>query len=131
MWPWEALLWSATVYNDETFSESVTAYANSYDKPATRSLRVRLQLMYRHGPAFDVATGGSKSSSSPEASLEHDDMIIPPTPFLPRGLRPAHLPSPTQDWSGLLGPSPTPAQSKCMNGKPALECSEPEEKRAA
>ena len=91
MWPWEVLLWSSTVYNDETFGESTLACTHPHDVPTSSSQRAQLDMLFGdHGQALSVASGGTESSSIPETS-EEQDIFIPPTPSLPRGLRPAHL----------------------------------------
>jgi hypothetical protein len=91
VWPWQAVLWGNTIYGDgEEFGESVTAYF--------------------HRPDINAEDGNA--IAEPFAG---DDPIIPPTPFLPGGLRPVQLERP-QHHSGLLGESPAPIKFKHFSG---------------
>ncbi|EUC48121.1 hypothetical protein COCMIDRAFT_57578, partial [Bipolaris oryzae ATCC 44560] len=91
VWPWEALLWRGTIYNDEALDDSVAAHSGSYGVQVSRQ----------------VGTKKSDCSEHEQAS-KRPDMIIPPTNFLPGGLRQKHLSPPITHPSGLLGESPTP-----------------------
>lgn len=58
-------------------------------------------------------------TASPLSTPAGQPFIIPPTPFLPRGLRPIHLPPPTPaqiHQSGLLGESPQAPRFKHFSG---------------
>jgi hypothetical protein len=89
VWPWQAVLWGNTVYGDgNEFGESVAAYVHPPDSNAEDGI------------------------AAPEP-FAGNDPIIPPTPFLPGGLRPVQLP---QHHSGLLGESPAPNRFKHFGG---------------
>jgi hypothetical protein len=92
------------VYNDD-FGTSITEYMKSPNRtPVSDS-----------SPEVDGWTivDGSTTPDPPPV----DDPIIPPTPFLPGGLRPNHLllPQPVHH-SGLLGESPAPIKFKHFSG---------------
>jgi hypothetical protein len=116
VWPWEALLWSNTVYlgDDEVdLSASMTEYMRA-NKPA--SDRVGSPLRDDGGTEEGSWTVVSNKPSV-ETSTGNDDPIIPPTPFLPQGMRPVSLrPPQTMHHSGLLGESPAPPKFKHFSG---------------
>ncbi|USP77777.1 hypothetical protein yc1106_05051 [Curvularia clavata] len=130
VWPWEALLWSSTVYDDETFGESTLGCTYPHDVPTSLALQARLdKAVGDHGRASRIASDGIIPSSIPGTS-QKQDIVIPPTPFLLHQIGPAHLSSPIKHRSGLLGPSPMPARFQSTNGKSGLEWSELGDKRA-
>ncbi|EUC36399.1 hypothetical protein COCCADRAFT_55778, partial [Bipolaris zeicola 26-R-13] len=90
VWPWEALLWGGTVYNDEEIDQSVMEHLGSFVAQVSPQV------------------GTKKASSSEHEQANNSHMIIPPTPFLSSGLRPTNLSPPIRHSSGLLGESPTP-----------------------
>lgn len=107
MWPWEALLWSSTVYYDETTDQSMAAYEDWHDVPALQ------------GPSLEMVRGWRQHeqtsptpSTTPEGSPARQLRTVAPTPFLLHGLRPLHLPPPPTHRSGLLGESPMSVQFK-------------------
>jgi hypothetical protein len=112
VWPWEALLWSNTIYlgDDEVdLSASVAGYMRA-NKPTSPRVDSPLRDESRTEDG-----GGTVESNKPsvETPTGHDDPIIPPTPFLPQGMRPVSLrPPQTMHHSGLLGESPAPASVK-------------------
>ncbi|KAI4944912.1 hypothetical protein J4E91_008256 [Alternaria rosae] len=126
VWPWQALLWSGTAYVDETIGESVTAYRNT--NMMAPSIRVDGG---DDAVKQDETTFGDDSTSSMAASTlgsttqagspARAEIVIPPTPLLPGGLRPIHLPPPPVHHSGLLGESPMPVKFKHFSGHSNLE----------
>jgi hypothetical protein len=98
VWPWEAILWSGTMYSDETLGESVAVHND-----------------------MSITASPIVSSTTPADSPARADIIIPPTPLLPRGLRPFHLPPPPTHCSGILGESPMPINFKHFSGHSDLE----------
>ncbi|ENI04684.1 hypothetical protein COCC4DRAFT_121584, partial [Bipolaris maydis ATCC 48331] len=86
VWPWEALLWGGTVYNDEALEETVAEHSGSCVTQVSPQAGTKKVGCSEHG----------------------QDIIIPPTPFLPGELRPTSLSPPIRHCSGLLGESPTP-----------------------
>lgn len=93
VWPWEAILWSSTVYNDETPGDSVAIYKYT-----------------------NITASPTIGSTTPAVSPARPDIIIPPMPLLPRGLRPVHLPPLLTHHSGILGESPMPIKFKHFSG---------------
>ncbi|KAL1799335.1 hypothetical protein ACET3X_003372 [Alternaria dauci] len=93
VWPWVGILWSLTVYNDETLSDSSTMHT-----------------------VTSFPTSSPVASTTPAGSPARPDIIIPPTPMLPRGLRPVHLPLPPTHHSGILGESPMAPMFKHFSG---------------
>ncbi|KAE8849660.1 hypothetical protein PTNB73_01329 [Pyrenophora teres f. teres] len=118
IWPWEKWLWSCTVYNDESIGDSVASYKDDYLKSVT-------SLFEEEGEQKEVSVDFGRSgfegrddvqepvqSTTPDGSPARPDIIIPPTPCLPGGLRPTSLASPPTHSSGLLGESPAPIRFK-------------------
>ncbi|KAG9193514.1 hypothetical protein G6011_03549 [Alternaria panax] len=89
VWPWVGILWSLTVYNDETLNDSEAAYDGT-----------------------SITACPMPGSTTPAGPPTPPKIIIPPTPLLPRGLRPVHLPPPLTHHSGILGESPMPTKFK-------------------
>jgi hypothetical protein len=58
--------------------------------------------------------GNGAVASSP--LVVQQEIVIPPTPFLPRGLRPVNRLLPSVHHSGLLGESPMPGRFKHLSG---------------
>ena len=129
VWPWQKWLWSGTVYNDEAISESLANYRVDYFK----SVASLFEEDGEEGEEGSVDFGrsgfegrdvieGQVQSTTPEGSPERPDIIIPPTPCLPGGLRPITLPPPLTHSSGLLGESPAPIRFKHFSGLWQEEC---------
>jgi hypothetical protein len=127
VWPWEALLWSQTVYDfgastytsPDGFMSPLPSAASPVADTPTQLPNFDSQASKSKGgtPMSNIA--GSNTSMPPPATIKQP-IIIPPTPQLPRGLRPIHLPPPTPadiHKSGLLGESPrAPPQFKHFSG---------------
>jgi hypothetical protein len=127
VWPWEALLWSGTVYIDDTFGDSVAAYRNSYieSSPTVRGSEKEVVGVANEGDSTTMAV--EDASTTTKDSSKRPEMIIPPTPFLPRGLRPVHLPPPVIHHSGLLGESPMLNRFKQFSGNSKMQNNKKEE----
>jgi hypothetical protein len=85
VWPWEAWLWRETVYElgASTNSEPMSSYRSAF-----------------------VSTSKDYETMPPP-------FIIPPTPFLPGGLRPKPFPA---HRSGIMGASPMPPKATHLSG---------------
>lgn len=98
-----------------TSAEDITPHA-ALRKPFTPTPPPRLDnpRPMTHNPSMD-------SPQPPPVSTNHPEtFIIPPTPFLPSGLRPISLPPPSpprEHHSGLLGASPVPPHFKHFSGE--------------
>jgi hypothetical protein len=127
VWPWQALLWSGTAYVDETVADDVAAYRN-LNMSSSSSHRVdgkgdasdQDDIASGNDGADTLATS-TLNSATPAGSPARHDIIIPPTPLLPGGLRPIRLPPPPVHHSGLLGESPAPIKFKHFSGHSDLE----------
>lgn len=119
VWPWEKWLWQETAYDlgASTSSEvpptpfpAPTANTVRFDTPASTSTQTPT-----HGSSPALAADTSTPTPTPEPQPQ--PLIIPPTPFLPPGLRPIHLQPPQQlHPSGLMGASPEPSRFKRFSG---------------
>lgn len=98
VWLWVGMLWSFTVYDDETLDDIVAVHNGT-----------------------SITASPTVVSTTPVGSPARHDIIIPPTPLLPRGLRPVHLPPPPTHHSGILGESPMPIKFKHFSGHSDLE----------
>lgn len=120
VWPWEALLWEGTVYGDD-FRDSTASFKDTTMSPpaqthtsneddSTRKIRFSSPKTGKLNSTEVRKIGGdSKSSPQAPALAYQTPFVIPPTPQLPLGLRPVHLPPPKHAQvhkSGLLGESP-------------------------
>jgi hypothetical protein len=97
VWPWQVWLWNNTIYEFST-STSTCADESSF---------------YISSCAAENRTNGNDyaTMTPPSQATFKQPFIIPPTPQLPGGLRPASLPSPTPEQvhkSGIIGESPMP-----------------------
>lgn len=132
VWPWERWLWSRTVYNDEAVGESIASYtvdhlqsvALLFDEAGHE--REGSVDFGRSGFEGRGDVGGLVPSTTPEGSPARFDIIIPPTPCLPGGLRPIDLLVQPTHPSGLLGASPAPIRFKHF-GNFSVEESDEEE----
>ncbi|KAA8624530.1 hypothetical protein PtrSN002B_005757 [Pyrenophora tritici-repentis] len=120
VWPWQRWLWSCTVY-DESIGDSVASYKDDYLDSVT-------SLFEEEGEDKEISVDFGKSgfegrsdvqepaqsTTTPDGSPARPDIdiIIPPTPCLPGGLRPNNLAPPPTHSSGLLGESPAPMRFK-------------------
>ncbi|KAF2821719.1 hypothetical protein CC86DRAFT_410799 [Ophiobolus disseminans] len=100
-WPWQEDGWN-TAYD---FGASVSTAA-----PAT------LQRVGFATPEASITPAARIGTVMPPPTARKQPIIIPPTPFLPPGLRPIHLPPPTPHPSGLLGASPEPRRFSHFSG---------------
>ena len=127
VWPWEALLWSQTVYDfgvsTYTSPDGITSPLPSATLPVTdtplQQPNFNSSIANSQG-ATPMSNIADCSLSMPPPTIMKQPIIIPPTPQLPRGLRPIHLPPPTPadiHKSGLLGESPrAPPKFKHFRG---------------
>ena len=121
------------MYNDEAIGESTAScrvdhlqsVASLFDeKGAEREESVDFG---RSGFEGRDDVGELVLSTTPEGSPARLDIIIPPTPCLPRGLRPIDLLAQPTHPSGLLGESPAPIRFKHFSGFLIEESEEEEE----
>jgi len=128
VWPWQKWLWSGTVYNDETINESLASYRVDHFKSVASLFEEEegeegIVDFGRSGFEGKDAVEEPVQSTTPEGSPARPEVIIPPTPCLPGGLRPISLPPPPPTHSsGLLGESPAPIRFKHFSGLLQEEC---------
>jgi hypothetical protein len=112
VWPWEAWLWSETAYDLGASTNTSAESDNSPLLPATPIIASTFASLTPNTPGSTPASSAQRDSlAMPPPTAFKQPFIIPPTPQLPRGLRPIHLspPTPAQfHHSGLLGESPMP-----------------------
>jgi hypothetical protein len=125
VWPWQAWLWQRTAYD---FGASTSTQTDSFMSPlppATSATKASPPA-----PTFGSPTAQTTSStpaknattfdfSMPPPASVKQTMVIPPTPQLPGGLCPVHLPPATPAQihrSGILGESPMPPKFDHFSG---------------
>lgn len=99
VWPWEALLWGGTVYNNETLEESVAEHSEPCVAQVSPQVGTKKAGCSEHEQASNAAADRTASFTTLEGFPERQGMIIPPTPFLPGGLRPTHISPPIRHSS--------------------------------
>jgi hypothetical protein len=125
VWPWQVWLWQRTAYDLGASTTTQTDGLMSPLPPATSATKASPPAL-----TFGSPTAQTTSSTPAENAITFDfsmpppatvkqTMIIPPTPQLPRGLRPIHLPPATPAQvhkSGILGESPMPPKFEHFSG---------------
>jgi hypothetical protein len=98
------------VYYDESFAESTSeaVLVRRPEEVGKEDVTV-FEIDGGTGDEHGTQVNGAVGSSPPAVQQE---MVIPPTPFLPPGLRPVNRLLPSVHHSGLLGESPMPGKFK-------------------
>ncbi|KAH7392214.1 hypothetical protein DE146DRAFT_766376 [Phaeosphaeria sp. MPI-PUGE-AT-0046c] len=130
VWPWQAWLWEGTVYDlgaststraDESSSPmavtipSYTFLGRPRSKSDTSTTTSTIDTSRNSSNHTPLSKPRGFDFSMPPPTAFKRPIIIPPTPQLPGGLRPANLlpPTPTEiHKSGILGESPMPLKFK-------------------
>lgn len=115
------------MYSDDTFGDSVATYRNSYIEPSPTVGGSEKEVGGVADEGESTTMAVEDASATTKDSPKRPQLIIPPTPFLPRGLRPVHLPPPVIHHSGLLGESPMLNRFKQFSGNSKMQSNKEEE----